>query len=64
MKKKDKFKLKDFVKILLNNWPEISDHMDKKFLFKKKNNFGNGFYVDYFFNDKVLNFSNNYQRSN
>ena len=45
------------------SWPDISDHMDGKNLFiKKKKEYLSGFYVDNFFNNKVLNFSDDYRK--
>ena len=53
--------IKSFCKELISSRPEISDHMDKKLQFQKKE-YLNGFFVDNFFNKKILNFSNNFSQ--
>ena len=45
---------------ILNNWPEIIDHLDESFYLEKKR-YLNGFFIDNIFNDQVLNFSNIYE---
>ena len=50
--------LKEFCKEILNTRPEITDHMLDKYNFQKKP-YLSGFYVDNFFNNKVLNFFKN-----
>ena len=45
---------------IINNWPEIIDHLDKNFYLGRKT-YLNGFFVDNIFNDQVLNFSNIYE---
>ena len=50
---------KDFCKDIILSWPEIADHMDAKFVAQRKQYLG-GFYVDYLYNDKFLEFTNNY----
>ena len=50
--------LKEFCKEILNTRPEIRDHMLDKYNFQKKP-YLSGFYVDNFFNNKVLNFFKN-----
>ena len=57
VEKKQTNSLKDFCINILKTWPEIYDHMDVKFKTQKKN-YLSGFYVDNFFNLKVLDFSN------
>ena len=59
VEKKSKVKLKDFCKDIILSWPEIADHMDAKFVAQRKQYLG-GFYVDYLYNDKFLEFTNNY----
>ena len=61
VEKKDKVKLKDFCKDIILSWPEISDHMDAKFASQRKQFLG-GFYVDYLYNDKFLEFTKNYSQ--
>ena len=48
----------DCIKII-RKWPLISDHMDKRFLLQNKN-YLNGFFVDNIFNEKIIEFTNNY----
>ena len=61
VQKKGKLPLKDFCTDILNQWPEILDHTDPKLKYQKKD-FLRGFYVENFFYDKVLDFSNDYKR--
>ena len=49
--------LKEFCTELLSSRPEVSDHMDKKLFYQKKD-YLSGFYIENFFNDKVLSFTN------
>ena len=52
--------LKEFCSDILFSWPDIYEHVDKKsFKFKKKD-YLNGFYIENFFYDKVLDFSDAY----
>lgn len=44
---------------VLNNWPEIMDHMDETF-FDKRKLYLKGFYVENIFNNQILSFSNIY----
>ena len=55
--KREANSLRDFCNEILESWPEIYDHMDEKFKSQKKG-YLSGFYVDNFFNNKVLDFSN------
>ena len=57
----NKKSLKEFCSEVLTSNPEVSDHMLKKFRFQKKA-YLSGFYVDNFFNDKVLNFFNDLEK--
>ena len=57
----NKASLKEFCSEILTSKPEVSDHMLKKFSFQKKA-YLSGFYVDNFFNDKVLNFFNDLEK--
>ena len=57
----NKTSLKEFCNKVLTSNPEVSDHMLKKFSFQKKA-YLSGFYVDNFFNDKVLNFFNDSEK--
>ncbi len=54
---KENLSVKNHCTEILNSRPEISDHMEPKLNFQKKN-YLSGFYIDNFFNDKVLNFFN------
>ncbi len=56
-----KTSLKEFCNKVLESNPEVSDHMLKKFSFQKKA-YLSGFYVDNFFNDKVMNFFNDFEK--
>tara|TARA_Y200000002_G_scaffold190910_1_gene157541 strand:+ start:250 stop:993 length:744 start_codon:yes stop_codon:yes gene_type:complete len=58
--KRDSTSLKKFCSDILLSWPEIFEHIDKNFKFKKKDYLG-GFYIENFFYDKVLDFSNQYR---
>tara|TARA_B100002019_G_C21107800_1_gene516830 strand:- start:105 stop:848 length:744 start_codon:yes stop_codon:yes gene_type:complete len=58
VEKKQASSLRDMCAKILESWPEIYDHMDEKFKSHKKA-YLSGFYVDNFFNKKVLDFSNN-----
>ena len=44
---------------VLNNWPEIMDHMDETF-FDQRKLYLKGFYVENIFNNQILSFSNIY----
>ena len=57
VEKKQANSLRDVCTKILESWPEIYDHMDEKFKSQKKG-YLSGFYVDNFFNEKVLDFSN------
>ena len=46
---------------IINNWPWISDHMDKDFNFQAKD-YLKGFFIENIYNDRVLNFSNNLEK--
>ena len=59
--KKSSSPLKEFCKDIIESWPELSDHMDKNLLIMKENTL-KGFFVDNLFNNKVLNFSNQYKK--
>ncbi len=61
VEKKDKVKLKEFCKDIILSWPEIADHMDAKFVSQSKRFLG-GFFIDYLYNDKFLEFTNNYSQ--
>ena len=54
--------LKNFCSEILNNWPNISDHMDPKLNYKNKE-YLDGFYIENFYYDKVLSFSKDYQNN-
>jgi len=61
VQKKGKLSLKNFCTNILNQWPEIFDHTDPKLRYQKKD-YLSGFYVENFFYDKVIDFSNNYKQ--
>ena len=54
---KSNLPLKTFCTNILKSRPEVSDHMDKKLSYQKKN-YLSGFYIENLYNDKVLNFTN------
>lgn len=54
---KTNLSLKEFCTEVLMSRPEISDHMDKQLDYQNKE-YLSGFYIDNFFNDKVMNFTN------
>ena len=58
--KKGSISLKEFCSDLLLSWPDIYEHVDKNFKFQKKD-YLSGFYVENFFYDKVIDFSDNYE---
>jgi len=58
--KKKSSSLKEFCNDILLSWPDIYDHIDKNLKFQKKE-YLSGFYVENFFYDKVLDFSNQYK---
>ena len=60
VQKKEPNSLKNFCSEILNNWPNISDHMDSKFNYQNKE-YLDGFYIENFYYDKVLSFSKEYQ---
>ena len=59
VEKKDDVSLKEFCMEILDKWPDILDHTDKRLNFQNKK-YLNGFFIDNFFNDKVISFSNNF----
>lgn len=59
--KKDTKSLKNFCNEILDSRPEITDHLEKKLQFQKKE-YLSGFFVDNFFNNKVLDFFNDVTR--
>ena len=61
VQKKDKISLKNFCISLLEEWPEISDHLNPKLGYQKKD-YLDGFYIENFFFDKVLSFSDNVEK--
>ena len=44
---------------VINNWPQIIDHLDKNF-FSVNKTYLNGFFIENLYNDQVLNISNIY----
>ena len=60
--KRDSISLKKFCSDILFSWPDIYEHIDKNFKFKKKD-YLSGFYIENFFYDKVINFSDNYENN-
>lgn len=61
VQKKGDLSLKNFCIKILNKWPEILDHTNPKLQYQKKE-YLSGFYIENFFYDKVLSFSNNYSQ--
>ena len=61
VEKKGTDKLKDFCTKIINNWPIVSDHLDKNFP-SENQSYLNGFYIDNLFNKTILDFSKNYKR--
>ncbi len=61
VQKKGDLTLKNFCLEVLNKWPEILDHTDPKLQYQKKE-YLSGFYIENFFYDKVLSFSNDYKK--
>jgi hypothetical protein len=59
--KKNALSLKEFCKEIIKSWPEISDHMENKFI-NNRREYLDGFFVDNLFNNKVLNFSKNLKK--
>ena len=59
--KKSTSSLKEFCKEIIESWPDISDHMEIKFI-NNRREYLDGFFVDNLFNNKVLNFSKNLKR--
>ena len=59
--KKSTSSLKEFCKEIIESWPDISDHMEIKFI-NNEREYLKGFFVDNLFNNKVLNFSKNLKR--
>ena len=59
VQKKENNSLKEFCVDVLKKWPIVFDHMDKKLAYQQKE-YLQGFYVENFFYDKVVSFSNNY----
>ena len=58
--KRDSKSLKKFCSDILLSWPDIYEHIDTNFKFPKID-YLSGFYVENFFYDKVIDFSNNYE---
>ncbi len=59
--KRDTISLKEFCSDVLFSWPDIYEHVDKKNLKFQKKDYLSGFYIENFFYDKVIDFSNNYE---
>ena len=59
VKKGTALSLKEFCEDFLSSWPEVKDHMDKKLIFQKKK-YLSGFYIENFFNKRVLSFIDNF----
>ena len=58
--KRDSKSLKKFCSDILLSWPDIYEHVDRKFKFKKID-YLSGFYIENFFYDKVIDFSDKYE---
>ncbi len=61
VEKKSQENLKNFCKKLINDWPIVSDHLDRNFP-SENQPFLKGFYVDNLFNRTILDFSKNYKK--
>ncbi len=61
VQKKDTKNLKNFCTEILNKWPNVSNHMNLKISYQNKE-YLSGFFIDNFYNDKVLNFSKNFEK--
>lgn len=59
--KRDSSSLKEFCSDILVSWPDIYDHVNTKSLKFQKKDYLSGFYIENFFYDKVIDFSNNYE---
>ena len=60
VEKKDDISLKEFCVKILDEWPELSDHTDKRLSFQNKK-YLDGFFIDNLFNEKIISFTNNFQ---
>ena len=58
--KRDSKSMKKFCSDILLSWPDIYEHVDINFKFQKKD-YLSGFYIENFFYDKVIDFSDNYE---
>ena len=58
--KRDSNSLKEFCSDILSTWPDIYEHIDKKSLKFQKKDYLSGFYIENFFYDKVIDFSDNF----
>ena len=59
--KRDSISMKEFCSDILFSWPDIYEHIDKKTMKFQKKDYLSGFYIENFFYDKVIDFSNNYK---
>ena len=57
--RKENIPLKNFCKQVIEEWPSVLDHMDEKLSFQNKDYYR--VYVENFFFDKVISFSNNFE---
>ncbi len=53
--------LRDFCKNIILDNSYVADHMDKIYIYQKKE-YLNGFFVENLFNDRVVSFKNNYEK--
>tara|TARA_B100002019_G_scaffold121223_1_gene104186 strand:+ start:7890 stop:8633 length:744 start_codon:yes stop_codon:yes gene_type:complete len=58
--KRDSKSLKKFCSDILVSWPDIYEHVDRNFKFQKID-YLSGFYIENFFYDKVIDFSDKYK---
>ena len=64
LKKNDDMKsIKETCVNIIVNWPWIADHMDENFKYQDKD-YLKGFYLENIFNNKILNFKNNFKQDN
>ena len=53
--------IRNFCRDIIMDNPYVVDHLDKTFNYQNRE-YLNGFYVDNFFNDRVISFKNNYEK--
>ena len=61
--KEDMKSIKETCVNIIVNWPWIADHMDENLKYQDKD-YLKGFYLENIFNNKILNFKNNFKQDN